>query len=58
MNLAVVKKVRSEFLSALRMEGTIPSKGIERLERLMSDMDNFSEIEFDKLLDEMVKDES
>jgi uncharacterized protein with ATP-grasp and redox domains len=58
MNVVVVKKVKAEFLSMLRSEGTIPSKGIERLERLMSDMDNFSEIEFDKLLDKMVKDES
>lgn len=58
MKVAVVKKVKAEFLSALRTEGAIPSKGIEKLEQLMSNMDNFSEIEFDKLLDEMVKDES
>jgi hypothetical protein len=58
MNVVVVKKVTAEFLSALITEGAIPSKGIERLEKLMSNMDNFSEIEFDRLLDEMVKDES
>lgn len=58
MNLVVVKKVKAEFLSALRTEGAIPSKGIERLEKLMSNMDDFSEIEFEKLLDEMIKDES
>jgi uncharacterized protein with ATP-grasp and redox domains len=58
MIVVVVKKVREEFLSTLRAEGAIPSKGIEKLEQLMSNMDNFSEIEFDKLLDEMVKDES
>ena len=56
--MVVVKKVRAEFLSTLRAEGAIPSKGIEKLEQLMSNMDNFSEIEFEKLLDEMVKDES
>jgi hypothetical protein len=56
--VVVVKKVKGEFLSALRAEGVIPSKGIERLEQLMSNIDTFSEVEFDKLLDEMVKDES
>ncbi|MGD0818559.1 MAG: hypothetical protein ABR986_09225 [Methanomassiliicoccales archaeon] len=56
--MVVVKKVKGEFLSALRAEGVIPSKGIERLEQLMSNIDTFSEVEFDKLLNEMVKDES
>jgi hypothetical protein len=58
MIAVVVNKAKGEFLAVFRTEGTIPSKDIEKLEQLMSNMDNFSEIEFDKLLDEMEKDES
>jgi len=56
--MGVVKKVKSEFFWILRTEGGIPPKDIERLEQLMSNMDNFSEAGFDQLLDEMVTDES
>jgi hypothetical protein len=56
--MGVVKKVRGEFFSILRAEGGIPAKDIDKLEQLMANMDGFSEDGFEKLLDEMVQDES
>jgi len=56
--MGVVKKVKSEFFWILRTEGGIPPKDIERLEQLMSNMENFSDVGFEKLIDEMVTDES
>ena len=56
--MGVVKKVKGEFFSILRADGSVPPKEIERLEQLMSNLEDFSEADFDQLLDEMVKDES
>jgi hypothetical protein len=58
MKMGVVKKVKGEFFSILRTAGEIPMSDIARLEQLMSNLENFSEAEFEKLLEEMVKDES